>query len=449
MAEPLSGRPAPRPASSEALPVAAAREFLNGLKRPCRLLVAYSGGGDSTGLLVALAAATKGERDVSLIAATVDHRLRPGSTDEAHAAGRLCEILGIPHHVLTWQGEKPQSGIQAAAREARYGLLGDLARETGAGAIVTAHTRDDQAETMAMRRMRNPAAGAGISEAVLLDRRLWVLRPFLGVGRGEIRDYLLAQDVGWVDDPSNENEIFERVRVRKALSLGDDVWGTPLCLAGHRGVPQAQVLLSYDIADFLIATATLHSALVAVVDLAACSPQNSAHLAAIRHLAAMLGGRTHAAGRETGARIAQFLATPDAKRLTAERVVFDKRRRQLYLTRERRSLPEMVIDPHSTAVWDNRFRIRNTGNTPVRIGVRGEEQGEPLLPLSLPQNLPPGIRQRALAAEPVLLSGSPQNLTLEPVIAQFDRFLPLRLLLVANALAFLLGLDHFPGLPTR
>ena len=94
-----------------------------------------------------------------------------------------------------WQGEKPATGLQAAAREARYALLADAAEEMGAQCIVTAHTADDQAETVTMRQSRSQADApglAGMADGVLVDRRVWVLRPFLGLRRADIRDYLSA-----------------------------------------------------------------------------------------------------------------------------------------------------------------------------------------------------------------------------------------------------------------
>jgi tRNA(Ile)-lysidine synthase len=438
---PLSGEPAPQSASSPVSPESAVRDFLHTLKRPCRVLVAYSGGGDSTGLLVAMADASKTEAGtgISLAAATVDHGLRPGSTEEARAAGELAAKLFVPHHILTWEGEKPKAGIQAAAREARYRLLGELARAIGADLIVTAHTLDDELETLAMRQARNVAAAGGISEAVLYDRQIWVFRPLLAVRRAAIRDYLMARGIGWAEDPSNENDKFERVRVRMTLHAGE---------ALPDRTPQAGT--AGETARFLRADAVIHSGRVAVVDLSHFSPWNIAHLDAIRHIAAMMGGRTHVSGRETTERIGGFLAGTEKHRLTAERVVFDRRKYLLYITRERRSLPAAIVKAGETAVWDNRFRITNHGSETAVIGARGAgKTGCPLIGETLPAGVPGAVRQRIEATEPMLLEGRLVGLSTKPIIAQFDRFLPLRMLEVANALAFLGGLDHFSGLPTR
>jgi tRNA(Ile)-lysidine synthase len=452
MAASGSGKPAPRCASSPASPECAARGFLGRLETPCRLLVGYSGGGDSTGLLVALAEALAADPDldISLAAATVDHGLRPGSAEEARAAGALPARLSIPHHILTWEAKKPATGIQAAAREARYRLLGDLAQAIEADLILTAHNLDDQAETIVMRRARNPEARGGISEAVLYDRRVWICRPFLDVRRQAIRDYLTARGIGWVEDPSNDNDRFERVRVRKALRQGERraIADQPQQVAGKE--QSISACAEEATARYLLANAAIHSALVAVLDLAGYSVDNSTRLDAVRYLAALMGGRTHPSGRETTDRIAHFLASPDRHRFTAERVVFDRRKHLLYISRERRSLPVAAIAPGATALWDNRFRIENHGVEPAVVGARGNGRiGKALIGTGLPADLPGAVRQRVEATEPILIDGRPDQVRVKPIIAQFDRFLPLGMLAPANALAFLGGLDHFPRLPAR
>lgn len=108
----------------------------------------------------------------------------------------------------------------AAAREARYGLLAEISAEISANVIVTAHTIDDQRETLAMRTARlnegEAGAGTGISEAMLFDRRIWIARPFLACRRADIRAYLNGRGMSWLNDPSNEDVRYERIRTRKA-----------------------------------------------------------------------------------------------------------------------------------------------------------------------------------------------------------------------------------------
>ena len=202
-------------------PEAAIGRFLTSLKTPARILVAISGGSDSCGLLLLLSEVLKATPNarISLFAATVDHALRNGSADEARDVAALCGSLGIPHNTVVWQGEKPKTGIMAAAREARYGLLAEAAEALGADLIVTGHTADDQRETLEMQGKRAEQLSTGIADAVLFDRRFWILRPLLFSSRADIRRFLSTRGVRWIDDPSNEDMKYERVQTRRQLSL--------------------------------------------------------------------------------------------------------------------------------------------------------------------------------------------------------------------------------------
>ena len=193
----------PEPAGISA---AVPNDFKNCLSRFCAELtdhrplgIAVSGGSDSLGLLYGLAAILPPRKLVGL---TVDHGLRSGSADEARRVKALCRRLGVRHETLNWQGPRPSSGVQAAARQARYRLLGDALARIGLAAVLTAHSRDDQLETLEMRRARSlseTATGlAGIPPASLFDGRLWVLRPLLGLPREGIRDVLREAGIAWI-----------------------------------------------------------------------------------------------------------------------------------------------------------------------------------------------------------------------------------------------------------
>lgn len=176
--------------------------------------VALSGGGDSTALLhLCRQAGFKVE------AVTVDHRLRPESGDEAAAVAKGCAALGVRHEVRVWSHGEVTGNLMDAARKARMALIRDWARARGIDVVALGHTRDDQAETVLMGLAR--AAGlAGLSGM----RREWdddgmrFYRPLLGVGREELRRFLRKQKIAWIDDPTNEDERFTRVKARKALA---------------------------------------------------------------------------------------------------------------------------------------------------------------------------------------------------------------------------------------
>ena len=178
--------------------------------------LAVSGGGDSVALLHVAADWARGRR---LMVATVDHGLRPESAAEARQVADAAHALGLPHATLPWRRETEAGNLMAGARDARLRLLSDWARENGLPAVALAHTADDQAETLLMRLAR----GSGIDGlAAMAEWRdafgmRW-LRPMLGTGRAELRDWLRGRGIGWIDDPGNEREEFERIRIRNAIA---------------------------------------------------------------------------------------------------------------------------------------------------------------------------------------------------------------------------------------
>ena len=206
------------------------RADLNALIAPgARIGIAVSGGPDSMALLLLAAAVRPGDVE----AATVDHALRDGSRQEAEMVAELCEQLDVPHAILTahWN-EKPATAIQERARAERYRLLGFWAEERGLDALAMGHHADDQAETFLMRLSR----GSGVRGLAGMRRKsiapgtdVRLIRPLLGWRRAEL-DQLCA-DAGVVpaSDPSNEDDRFERVRVRRELAAAD--WIDPAAVA--------------------------------------------------------------------------------------------------------------------------------------------------------------------------------------------------------------------------
>jgi tRNA(Ile)-lysidine synthase len=186
--------------------------------RSGRLILAVSGGADSTALML-LAQRWRGRRarGPELIAATVDHGLRPGARAEAKAVGALARRLGLRHEILPWRGAKPRSGIEAAAREIRYRLLTQLAQRLGAQAIATAHTLDDQAETVLMR-LAAGSGPAGLAGMRPYDVRhgMVLLRPLLGVRKARLLATLTRAGIAWSEDPMNADPAFARARLRAA-----------------------------------------------------------------------------------------------------------------------------------------------------------------------------------------------------------------------------------------
>lgn len=181
------------------------------------ILLAVSGGPDSSALLHAAAIL---RTEVPLAVATVDHGLRPEAVSEAEQVGRVAATLGLPHAVLSWSGPKPAAGLQEAARIARYRLLAARAAGVGADLILTAHTRDDQAETVLMRLAAGSAlAGlAGMRPERRLTPDLRLGRPFLSLDKAALVAWCEGRNIPFVRDPSNADRRFARARLRSAAA---------------------------------------------------------------------------------------------------------------------------------------------------------------------------------------------------------------------------------------
>jgi len=183
------------------------------------IVLAVSGGPDSIALMWLAArwrrAMTRGPR---LIAVTVDHGLRGEAAREARDVKRLAKQLDLPHRTLRWTGTKPKTGLPAAARAARYRLLAQAARAGGATHILTAHTRDDQAETLLMRMLR----GSGIAGLAAMAREseregVRLARPLLGIPKSQLVATLNKAKIAFADDPTNRDVSYTRPRLRALM----------------------------------------------------------------------------------------------------------------------------------------------------------------------------------------------------------------------------------------
>jgi tRNA(Ile)-lysidine synthase len=181
------------------------------------LALAVSGGPDSTALLVTAALWRKKLADgPRLVAITVDHGLRAASRREAERVAALAKKLGVEHQTVRWTGKKPATGLQEKARIARYELLAREARKRGVFHLLTAHTLDDQAETVLFRMARGSGlAGLGAMARVTPLGDLWLIRPFLALPKERLIATLRARKVAFAQDPSNRDPHFTRVRWRK------------------------------------------------------------------------------------------------------------------------------------------------------------------------------------------------------------------------------------------
>ena len=186
-------------------------DALNGVSGP--LAVAVSGGGDSVALLHLLH--RSGQFDLTVV--TVDHQLRRESEAEAAGVRLMAHELGLPHTTLMWE-KPPRKNIQDAARRARRQLISEWAAEAGVQDVALGHTADDQAETFLLRLARGSGVeGLSAMDNIIRDRGLRWRRPLLTARRERLRAYLEGLGITWVDDPSNDDATFDRIKMRRAL----------------------------------------------------------------------------------------------------------------------------------------------------------------------------------------------------------------------------------------
>jgi len=186
------------------------------LKSGERILIACSGGPDSVGLAAALSAAAS-SMQWTLVAGHINHGMRASAWQDEAVALAAGAALGIPVKVAA-----PRVGgkSEAALREARYEALADLARRCGAGVVATAHTAEDQTETVLLSLFRGtgPAGLAGMPARRALAQGIDLARPLLRVERAAVRTYVDAAVLPYAIDPTNANLDLRRNAVRQALA---------------------------------------------------------------------------------------------------------------------------------------------------------------------------------------------------------------------------------------
>lgn len=427
------------------------------------VVAAVSGGSDSTALLFLLKGALADDPSgTKLLAVTIDHGLRPDSGAEAATVARLCADHGIAHQTLRWESPKPKTGLQAAAREARYRLLAQAATALGSDIVFTGHTLDDQAETIAMRRRRGAGPGlAGMAPATLYDGKVWILRPLLGTSRAALRDYLGTMGIGWIDDPSNRNTMFERVRLRRDSTGEPDV--------GHSAAVERRALV-HRAAELITAHASLAApSLIRLAPALFTADDREAAVHGFRALLAVAGGVEHLPNLVRASTLFERIGTGPLC-ATLSRVVVETRPAGVFLRRELRGLP--APGPLIQGmVWDGRFRMEASdgaeGHTIEPLGLENGRTDD-----LTPGDAPKSLARKALAAGPairltngegkfgaatgLLVAGSAASspagagrafVAAMPLLAPWARFLPSFDLAVARAVAALIGAPDIPASP--
>ncbi|HEC90979.1 MAG TPA: tRNA lysidine(34) synthetase TilS [Alphaproteobacteria bacterium] len=333
------------------------------------IAVAVSGGGDSLALLLLADewARALGGRATAL---SVDHGLRAGSADELSKLNGWLEGLAIEHRILTWTGAKHATGIQAAARDARYALMSAWCREKGVLHLFIAHTLEDQAETFLMRLARGSgvnglAAMPGVTERFGLR----LLRPLLSVPKARLRALLGARGQDWIEDPSNRDNAYERVRVRRLMpdlaAVGLDAEALSATVARMAG---ARMALEGAACELIARSAFFHPAGFVRLDRnAIIAAPGEVALHVLGRVLMVAGGGNHKPRRRKLKRLWAALGRKDISLTLGGCRVEEHSGGALLVCREARNLPEISdIQPGRRVIWDNRFEaFVGAGHSPT------------------------------------------------------------------------------------
>jgi tRNA(Ile)-lysidine synthase len=370
-------------------------QLLRSLRLP--LAIAVSGGPDSVALMHLVAGwlnaeprpCPTGGGAPPVLVLTVDHGLRPGSADEARWVEAEAARLGLAHVTLRWQGAKPRTGIQQAAREARLALISDYVAHEQLPVlreVLLAHHRDDQAETLLMRLARGSGVD-GLSGMREVETWAWVRcdhpveeisvvfrRPLLGIGKDRLIATLEASGTRFLVDPSNQNPDFERVRLRQARPQLEALGLTNEHLANTaRRLAPVHSALRTARQHVALGAVAIHDGAYATIDLPALKAASTEiAIRVIRCLVDVFGGQAESVRlSQIEAVVEGFITTahPHKGTLTLGGCIVEGARgkarvaargyERLHIYREpgRHGLPSVTLQPGSGCFWDRRFYV--------------------------------------------------------------------------------------------
>ena len=324
------------------------------------LAAAVSGGADSMALAVLLQrwARARGGRVTAL---SVDHGLRRDSAAEAAAVGRVLKPLGLDHRVLRWRGAKPAANVQAAARQARYALLRDWCARHDVLHLALGHQLEDQAETFLLRLGRGSGLdGLAAMAAVAETPALRLLRPLLGVPRARLEATLRRRGLFWVEDPSNRDPAYARVRVRALMpALAAEGMSPSRLAATAARLGRARAAVERSTASLLAQAATVHPAGFVWLDpapLAAASPEVG--LRALARIAMTVGGLEYPPRLERLERLHGHLLGGLGGGATLGGCRFMPQRGRILVVREPAKAAAQPVRAGEKLHWDHRFTLR-------------------------------------------------------------------------------------------
>ncbi len=372
-----------------------------------RVAVAVSGGSDSMALAL-LAAEWAARRGGAITAITVDHGLRPEAAAEARQVGRWLRARGIAHRILRWRppvGALP-GGLQAVARAARYGLLADWCRRQGVLHLALAHQQEDQAETLLLRLARGSGLDGLAAMAPIAERAgVRLIRPLLAIPRARLRATLAAAQQPWIDDPSNDDPVHARIRMRRLLpALAAEGLGAARLAATAAHLARARTAIDDAVAALLAEAAAVFPAGYLRLD---PNPLRSApaevSLRALAHCLMAVGGNDYAPRLDRLERLhGKVRAGALGGGATLAGCLVVPRSGALLICREPEiAVEELAIVPGGSVLWDGRYRIalvsqgrpRRLGRLVVRrLGAEGWAGLARRHPHLRRHSIPPAVR---------------------------------------------------------
>ena len=341
-----------------------------------RIAVGCSGGGDSMALTLLLQRWTTANRG-RLTALVVDHRLRPGSTGEARQTVDWLSDRGIEACILTRPDTPLRGNLQAAAREARYALMAAYCARAGISSLALAHNLEDQAETVLLRLARGSGVDGLAAMAPIAERpEVRLLRPVLDVPRARLRAALRVAEQPHIEDPSNQQEAFKRVRLRRiAPILAAEGLTSERLAATAAQMGRARAALEDVAAGVLARSVRLYPEGYAELDPGPLrAAQTEIGLRCLSRLLACIGGRAQPPRLEPLTRLHQALVRggePFAGGTLAGCRILP-RRGKLLVCRELRGIRE-TCTAAADLLWDGRFRLRLAPSTGLQVRRLGRD----------------------------------------------------------------------------
>jgi tRNA(Ile)-lysidine synthase len=339
------------------------------------IAVAVSGGPDSIALLLLLDRWAR-ECGGSVIGLTVEHGLRPESAAEAHQVGQWLAARGIEHEILPWDGDKPASGIQSAARAARYDLLAGACAQRGILNLAAAHHADDQAETVLLRRQAQSGDDglAGMSAARSLGA-VRLIRPLLGWPKAALIQTCADFGQSFVEDPSNDADYYARAPLRRLLSSDRQQRQEMLETAAQSAT--LRVAKAERLTEILAACTAIYPNGMVLIDPSRLSAlDGEMRQAAIAAVLRTAGGMRFAPAADAVIRLDAALRNTKFRGASLGGCAVRHWRGSILVCREPgRVHPPVPLAAGAWRRWDERFflRIKTTGNSPdgLQVGALG------------------------------------------------------------------------------